>query len=152
MASIAMNKPGATVLLMGNEAVARGALEANIGIASAYPGSPSSEVLTTIAGVAKEMNIHAEWSVNEKVAMEVAGGASFAGIRSFCVMKQNGANVSADFIVNANMTGIGDAGMVVFISDDPGGMTSNNEEDSRTITKCWTIPFWRPAAPRRPRK
>ena len=141
MASIAMNKPGATVLLMGNEAVARGALEAGIGIAAAYPGSPSSEVLTTIAGVAKEMNIHAEWSVNEKVAMEVAGGASFAGIRSFCVMKQNGANVAADFIVNVNMTGIGDAGMVVFISDDPGGMTSNNEEDSRTITKWLDNPL-----------
>jgi len=141
MTSIALNKPGATLLLMGNEAVARGALEAGIGVASAYPGSPSSEVLATIAGVAEEMNIHAEWSVNEKVAMEVAGGASFAGIRSLCVMKQNGANVAADFIVNANMTGIGDAGMVVFISDDPGGMTSNNEEDSRTITKWLDNPL-----------
>jgi len=146
MASIAMNKPGAIVLLMGNEAVARGAIEAGIGVAAAYPGSPSSEVLTTIAGVAKQMNIHAEWSVNEKVAMEVAGGASFAGIRSFCAMKQNGANVAADFLVNANMTGVGDAGMVVFISDDPGGMTSNNEEDSRTITKWLDNPLLEPSS------
>ena len=141
MASIAMDKPGATVLLMGNEAVARGAIEADIGVAAAYPGSPTSEVLPTIAGVAKEMNIHAEWSVNEKVSAEVAAAASFAGIRSLCIMKQNGANVAADFIINANMTGIGEAGMVIFISDDPGGMTSNNEEDSRTITKWFDNPL-----------
>ncbi|NVL93073.1 MAG: indolepyruvate ferredoxin oxidoreductase subunit alpha [Desulfobacterales bacterium] len=146
MADIAMDKPGATVLLMGNEAVARGAIEAGIGVAAAYPGSPSSEVLTTIASAAKQRNIHAEWSANEKVAMEVAGGASFAGIRSFCSMKQNGANVSADFIVNANMTGIGIAGMVVFISDDPGGLTSNNEEDSRTITKWLDNPLLEPSS------
>jgi len=141
MASIAMDKPGATVLLMGNEAVARGAIEADIGVAAAYPGSPTSEVLPTIASVAKEMNIHAEWSVNEKVSAEVAAAASFAGIRSLCIMKQNGANVAADFIVNANMTGIGEAGMVIFISDDPGGMTSNNEEDSRTIAKWLDNPL-----------
>lgn len=146
MANIAMNKPGATVLLMGNEAVARGAIEAGIGVAAAYPGSPSSEVLTTIASIANEMNIHAEWSVNEKVAMEIAGGASFAGIRSFCSMKQNGANVAADFLVNANMTGIGDAGLVVFVSDDPGGLTSNNEEDSRTITKWLDNPLLEPSS------
>ena len=146
MADIAMDKPGATVLLMGNEAVARGAIEAGIGVAAAYPGSPSSEVLTTIASAAKQRNIHAEWSANEKVAMEVAGGASFAGIRSFCSMKQNGANVAADFIVNANMTGIGNAGMVVFVSDDPGGLTSNNEEDSRTITKWLDNPLLEPSS------
>lgn len=141
MASIAMDKPGATALLMGNEAVARGAIEAGIGVAAAYPGSPTSEVLPTIAGAAEEMNIHAEWSSNEKVATEVAAAASFAGIRSLSIMKQNGANVAADFIVNVNMTGIGEAGMVIFISDDPGGMTSNNEEDSRTITKWLDNPL-----------
>jgi len=141
MASIAMNKPGATVLLMGNEAVARGAIEAGIGVAAAYPGSPTSEVLPTIASAAEEMNIHAEWSTNEKVATEVAAAASFAGIRSLGIMKQNGANVAADFIVNVNMTGIGEAGMVIFISDDPGGMTSNNEEDSRPLSKWLDNPL-----------
>lgn len=146
MLSIAMNKPGATVLLMGNEAVARGAIEAGIGVAAAYPGSPSSEVLPAIAGVAKEMNIHAEWSVNEKVATEVAAGASFAGIRSFVVMKQNGVNVAVDFIVNLNMTGIGEGGMVIFVADDPGGMTSSNEEDSRTITKWLDNPLLEPSS------
>jgi indolepyruvate ferredoxin oxidoreductase alpha subunit len=141
MIDIAMDKPGATVLLMGNEAVARGAIEAGIGVAAAYPGSPTSEVLPTIASAAEEMNIHVEWSANEKVATEVAAAACFAGIRSISIMKQNGANVAADFIVNVNMTGIGDTGMVIFISDDPGGMTSNNEEDSRTITKWLDNPL-----------
>jgi indolepyruvate ferredoxin oxidoreductase alpha subunit len=141
MANIALDEPGARMLLMGNEAVARGAIEAGIGVASAYPGSPTSEVLPTIASVAKDMNIYVEWSVNEKVATEVAAGASFSGIRSLAIMKQNGANVAADFIVNLNMTGIGEAGMVIFISDDPGGMTSNNEEDSRTIAKWLDNPL-----------
>ena len=146
MSSIAMNKPGATVLLMGNEAVARGAIEAGIGVAAAYPGSPSSEVLYTIADVAKELNIYAEWSVNEKVATEVAAGASFAGIRSFGAMKQNGANVTADFIVNLNMTGIGDAGMVIFVSDDPGSMTSSNEQDTRNLAKWLDNPLLEPSS------
>ena len=145
MTSILMNKPGATVLLMGNEAIARGAIEAGIGVAAAYPGSPSSEVLLTIAGVAKEMDIHAEWSVNEKVGTEVAAGASFAGIRSFCAMKQNGATVTADFIVNLNMTGIGDGGIVIFVSDDPGSMTSSNEQDSRSLAKWLDNPLLEPS-------
>ena len=146
MSSISMNKPGTAVLLLGNEAVARGAIEAGIGIAAAYPGSPSSEVLPSIAEVAKEMNIHTEWSVNEKVATEVAAGASFAGIRAFSVMKQNGANVASDFIINLNMSGIGEAGVVIYIADDPGGMTSSNEEDSRTITKWFDNPLLEPSS------
>jgi indolepyruvate ferredoxin oxidoreductase alpha subunit len=147
MGSIAVNKPGATMLLMGNEAVARGAIEAGIGVAAAYPGSPTSEVLPAIASVSKAMNIHAEWSVNEKVATEVAAAGSFAGIRSFSVMKQNGVNVAADFIVNLNMTGIGEAGMVIFVSDDPGAMTSGNEEDSRTLAKWFDNPLLEPSNP-----
>jgi indolepyruvate ferredoxin oxidoreductase alpha subunit len=147
MANIAMNKPEFTMLLMGNEAIARGAIEAGIGVAAAYPGSPTSEVLPAIASVSKEMNIHAEWSVNEKVATEVAAAASFAGIRSLSVMKQNGVNVAADFIVNLNMTGIGKAGMVIFVSDDPGAMTSGNEEDSRTIAKWFDNPLLEPSNP-----
>ena len=146
MANIAVNRPGSTVLLMGNEAVARGALEAGVGVAAAYPGSPTSEVIPALAEVAAEMNIYVEWSSNEKVATEVAAGASFAGIRSFGVMKQNGANVAADFIVNLNMTGIGSAGMVIFISDDPGGGTSNNEQDSRTIAKWIDNPLMEPSS------
>ncbi len=146
MKNIALNKPGAEVLLMGNEAVARGVLEAGVSVAAAYPGSPSTEVLNTIAKVSKEMKIHAEWSTNEKVATEVAAGASFAGLRSFVAMKQNGVNVAADFIVNLNMTGIGKGGMVIFVSDDPGGSTSNNEEDSRTAAKWLDNPLMEPSS------
>lgn len=141
MESICLDAPGTEVLLMGNEAVARGAIEAGVGVATAYPGSPSSEVLGTIAGVAKQIDIHAEWSVNEKVATEVAAGASFAGMRSISVMKQNGVNVAADFLVNLNMTGIGTGGMVIFVSDDPSSKSSNNEEDSRPITKWLDMPL-----------
>ncbi|MHB8830330.1 MAG: thiamine pyrophosphate-dependent enzyme, partial [Syntrophales bacterium] len=135
MAGIATDNPGAVVLLMGNEAVARGAIEAGIGVAAAYPGSPTSEILPTIAGAAGERDIHVEWSANEKVATEVAAAASLAGIRSLAVMKQNGLNIAADFIVNLNMTGSGDGGMVIFVADDPGGMTSSNEQDSRMVAK-----------------
>jgi indolepyruvate ferredoxin oxidoreductase alpha subunit len=126
---------------MGNEAIARGAIEAGVGVAAAYPGSPTSEILPTIAGAAGERNIHVEWSVNEKVATEVAAAASLAGIRSFAVMKQNGLNVASDFIVNLNMTGIGTAGMVIFVADDPGSMTSSNEQDSRNLAKWYDNPL-----------
>jgi len=135
MASIAIDNPGSVVLLMGNEAIARGALEAGIGVAAAYPGSPTSEILPTLAGAAGERDIHVEWSANEKVATEVAAAASLAGIRSLAVMKQNGLNIAADFIVNLNMTGSGTGGMVIFVADDPGGMTSSNEQDSRAVAK-----------------
>lgn len=146
MENIAIDAPDRIVLLMGNEAVARGAIEAGIGVATAYPGSPSSEVLGTIAEVAKKMNIHAEWSVNEKVATEVAAGSSFAGIRSISVMKQNGVNVAADFLVNLGMTGIGTGGMVIFVSDDPSSKSSNNEEDSRPIAKWMDMPLMEPGS------
>ena len=105
MASTAADAPSTTQLLMGNEAIARGALEAGIGVAAAYPGNPSSEIITTLAGVAREMNIYAEWSINEKVALEVAAGASLVGIRALCAMKQNGLNVALDFLANLNLSG-----------------------------------------------
>jgi indolepyruvate ferredoxin oxidoreductase alpha subunit len=146
MANIATLKPGSTCLLMGNEAVARGVLEAGAAVASGYPGSPSSEVIPALAEAASQTDIYVEWSTNEKVAVEVAAGGSFAGLRSFCVMKQNGANVAADFIVNLNMTGIGGGGLVIFISDDPGGGTSNNEQDSRTIAKWIDNPLMEPSS------
>lgn len=146
MANIATLKPGTTALLMGNEAVARGVLEAGVAVASGYPGSPSSEVIPALAEAAATVDIYVEWSTNEKVAVEVAAGASMAGLRSFCVMKQNGANVAADFIVNCNMTGIGGGGMVIFISDDPGGGTSNNEQDSRTLAKWIDNPLMEPSS------
>ena len=84
MISIAQNTPGKTVLLMGNEAIARGALEAGVKVCAAYPGNPSSEIIGTLAKVADELGLHVEWSVNEKVALEVAAAASGRAPRPLC--------------------------------------------------------------------
>ena len=87
MSIISSGQAGERYLVMGNEAIARGALEAGISVAAGYPGTPSSEIIETLAKVSKDRNLYVEWSVNEKVAMEVAAAASFAGLRSLCVMK-----------------------------------------------------------------
>ncbi|MGQ9646228.1 MAG: thiamine pyrophosphate-dependent enzyme [Thermodesulfobacteriota bacterium] len=144
MSSIAQNAPGKTVLLMGNEAIARGALEAGVKVCAAYPGNPSSEIVGALARVAKEMGLHVEWSVNEKVALEVAAAASFAGLRGLCAMKQNGLNVACDFLLSLNLTGC-DGGLVVVVADDPSGISSSNEEDSRIFAKLGDLPLLEPA-------
>lgn len=90
MSKITENQKGLRVLLMGNEAIARGALEAGVNVAAGYPGTPSSEIVETLSKVAKEMRLYVEWSVNEKVSLEVAAAASFANLRALCPMKQNG--------------------------------------------------------------
>ncbi len=144
MSSIAQNIPGKTVLLMGNEAIARGALEAGVKVCAAYPGNPSSEIIGTLAKVAEEVGIHVEWSVNEKVALEVAAAASFAGLRGLCAMKQNGLNVASDFLLNLNLTGC-DGGLVLVVADDPAGVSSSNEEDSRLFARLGDLPLLEPA-------
>ena len=143
MTDIDMDAPGKTDLLLGNEAIARGALEAGVGFVSAYPGTPSSEIIPTLAEVAKQNNIYVEWAANEKVALESAAGASFAGIRSMAVMKQNGLNVALDFIANLQMTGI-EAGLVLLVADDPGPLSSSNEEDTRIAAKWMDFPLLEP--------
>ena len=145
MSSISQDEPGKTVLLMGNEAIARGALEAGVKVCAAYPGNPSSEIIGSLAKVADEMGLHVEWSVNEKVALEVATAASFAGLRGLCAMKQNGLNVAADFLLNLNLTGT-EGGLVVVISDDPGALSSSNEEDSRGFARIGDLPLLEPAS------
>jgi len=144
MASIELDASGTTQLLLGNEAIARGALEAGIGFAASYPGTPASEIMDTLASIAKRMGIHAEWSVNEKVALEAAAGASFAGIRAIASMKQNGINVASDFLINLTMTGIG-KGLILVVADDPGAISSSNEQDSRNICKWMDIPLLEPS-------
>ncbi len=143
--NIAVDAPGTKQLLMGNEAIARGALEAGIGVAAAYPGNPSSEIITTLAQVARETGLYAEWSVNEKVALEVAAAASFAGVRSLCAMKQNGLNVALDFLSNVNLTGIR-SGLLLVVCDDPGGISSTNEQDSRHGARTLDLPLLEPAS------
>ena len=145
MAAIDVDAPGSVQLLLGNEAFARGALEAGIGFAASYPGTPTSEILATLASVANKMNLHAEWSTNEMVAMEAAAGASFAGIPAISSMKQNGVDVVSDFLVNLGMTGIGKGGLVVVVGDDPSAISSSNEQDSRWICKWMDMPLLEPS-------
>ncbi len=114
-------------LFLGNEAVARGLYEAGCRVVSSYPGTPSTEVTEYAA---KYDEIFSEWAPNEKVAMEVAFGASVAGARSFCAMKHVGLNVAADPLFTASYTGV-NAGMVILVADDPGMHSSQNEQDSR---------------------
>jgi indolepyruvate ferredoxin oxidoreductase alpha subunit len=119
MSYLADGQKSEKYLLMGNEAIARGALEAGVSVATGYPGTPSSEIIERLATVSKKRNLYVEWSVNEKVAMEVAAAASFAGLRSICVMKQNGVNVGSDFLLHLAETGTR-GGMVLVPCDDPG--------------------------------
>ncbi|RLB20246.1 MAG: indolepyruvate ferredoxin oxidoreductase, partial [Deltaproteobacteria bacterium] len=114
---------GVTMLLQANEAIARGALEAGIIFAAGYPGNPSSEIIETLAKASKHLPIYVEWSVNEKVALEAAAGASFAGCRALASMKQNGVNVVSDFLTNLSLSGT-KGGLVLISCDDPGGISS----------------------------
>jgi indolepyruvate ferredoxin oxidoreductase alpha subunit len=132
------------VLFMGNEAIARGALEAGLSVAAGYPGTPSSEVIENLATVTKERKLYVEWSTNEKVALEVAAAASFAGLRSVCVMKQNGVNVASDFLLHLAASGTR-GGIVLVTCEDPGALSSVNEGESRYFARMLEIPLLEPA-------
>jgi indolepyruvate ferredoxin oxidoreductase, alpha subunit len=139
--------PGKSMLLMGNEAIARGAIEAGVQVCAAYPGNPSSEIIGSLSQVAEDLGIYVEWSVNEKVAVEVAAGASYAGLRGLTAMKQNGINVASDFLLNLNLTG-SKGGLVVVVCDDPSALSSSNEEDSRLYAKLGDLPLLEPSTPK----
>ena len=143
MSVIKKDAPGANELLMGNEAIARGALEAGVRVVAAYPGTPSSEVVETLSKVAVSRGLYVEWSVNEKVALEVAAAASFSGLRSLCVMKQNGVNVASDFLLHLVGSGVR-GGMVLVACDDPGALSSVNEGESRHFARMVEIPLLEP--------
>ena len=129
---------------MGNEAIARGALEAGVSVVSGYPGTPSSEVIERLSEVARERNLYVEWSTNEKVALEVAAAASFSGLRSMCVMKQNGVNVASDFLLHLASSGTR-GGIVLVECEDPGALSSVNEGESRYFARMLEIPLLEPA-------
>ncbi len=137
-------REGDEVLLMGNEAIARGALEAGVQVAAGYPGTPSSEIIETLSRFAETGKLYVEWSTNEKVAMETAAAASFAGLRSLCVMKQNGVNVASDFLLHLAGSGTR-AGMILITCDDPGALSSVNEGESRHFARLMEIPLLEPA-------
>jgi len=130
-------------LLTGNEAIARGAYEAGVGVAAAYPGTPSTEVLETLAGF-KDDAIWCEWTPNEKVALEVAIGASLVGVRSMAVMKHVGLNVASDPFMSSSYVGA-EGGMVVVVADDPGMHSSQNEQDTRNYARFAKIPLLEPS-------
>lgn len=132
-------------LLMGNEAVAMGALAAGVNVVCGYPGTPSSEVVETIAEHRGD-GVYVEWSINEKTAMEVAAGAAYAGSRVLVTMKQMGLNVCADPLMCVNYVGI-KGGLVVLSADDPGPISSQTEQDSRHFAEYSKIPVFDPQTP-----
>jgi indolepyruvate ferredoxin oxidoreductase alpha subunit len=132
-------------LLMGNQAIALGAIKAGVGVVSGYPGTPSTEILETIAK-RNPGNIYVEWSVNEKVAMEVAAGAAYTGTRSIVTMKQVGLNVASDPLMSLAYVGV-KGGMVVIVADDPGPISSQTEQDTRQFAIFSKLPIFDPSSP-----
>ena len=128
---------------MGNDAIARGALEAGVNVVTGYPGTPSSEIVEQLAKVAEESNLYVEWSVNEKVALEVAAAGSYARLKSMCVMKQVGVNVAADSLLHIAEYGTR-GGLVLVSCEDPGALSSTNEGDSRPYAKMMEFPLLEP--------
>ncbi len=129
------------LLMSGNEAVARAVWEAGVRVAAAYPGTPATEMLECVATYP---DIYAEWSVNEKVSLEVAFGAAMAGSRSFCAMKHVGMNVASDALMTMTLTGVA-GGLVIAIADDVGLSSSQNEQDSRYWGRFAHVPVLEPA-------
>ncbi len=129
------------MLLLGNEAVARGAWEAGVKVVSSYPGTPSTEITESIA---RYEDVYCEWAPNEKVALEVAIGASIAGARAMCCMKHVGLNVAADPLFTSSYTGV-NGGLVIVVADDPGMHSSQNEQDSRFYALASHVPMLEPS-------
>lgn len=132
------------MLLMGNEAIARGALEAGVALASAYPGTPSSEIALQFFQISRESDLYFEYSANEKVAMEVAAGAAMCGLKTMVSMKHVGLNVAADALITLAYTGINGA-MVIVVADDPFMFSSQNEQDTRWYGKLSGSPMLEPS-------
>ncbi|MEM2974246.1 MAG: indolepyruvate ferredoxin oxidoreductase subunit alpha [Candidatus Micrarchaeia archaeon] len=138
---------GGRMLLLGNEAIVRGALESGVGFVASYPGTPSSEIGDTFSDVAKEAGIYFEWSVNEKVATEAAAGAAFSGVRSMTFFKHFGFNVASDSVYPLPYYGV-EKGMVLLVADDPNGWSSGqSEEDTRRMIMTSHMPYLEPSNP-----
>jgi indolepyruvate ferredoxin oxidoreductase alpha subunit len=133
---------------MGNEAIALGALRAGVQVVTGYPGTPSTEILETIAKEVhgRDLPIHVEWSVNEKTALEVAAGAAWAGARALVTMKQVGLNVASDPLMSLNYVGI-KGGMVIAVADDPGPISSQTEQDTRRFGEFAKLVVFDPSSP-----
>ena len=132
-------------LLMGNQAIAMGAIRAGVGVVTGYPGTPSTEILETIAKK-NPGNIYVEWSVNEKSALEVAAGAAYTGMRTLVTMKQVGLNVASDPLMSLAYIGV-KGGMVIVVADDPGPISSQTEQDTRHFAIFSKLPVFDPSSP-----
>ncbi len=143
---ILRNTPGRRSCMLGNLAVVRGALEAGVQFFSCYPGTPSSEIGDTFARIAKSVGVTFEYSVNEKIAVEIAFAASLAGARSMCGMKHLGLNYASDPISTMPYVGV-EGGMVIVSAGDPSAITSPNEQDQRHFSRFLYYPVFDPATP-----
>lgn len=128
-------------LMIGNEAIARGAYEAGASVATAYPGTPSTEI---VSNMARYQDVYAEWAPNEKVALEVGIGASIGGARTLVAMKHVGINVAADPLYTVAYTGV-NGGLVIVSADDPGMHSSQNEQDNRGYGQFAKLPVIEPS-------
>ncbi|MCW8926106.1 MAG: indolepyruvate ferredoxin oxidoreductase subunit alpha, partial [Xanthomonadales bacterium] len=140
------DRPGNKSLLLGNEGIVRGAIESGVEVATAYPGTPSSEIADTFYRLSQASDLYFEYSTNEKVALEVAAGAAIAGMRAICSMKHVGLNVAADPLNTLCYTGV-KAGMVIITADDPSMHSSQNEQDNRFYSKLSLLPMFEPSDP-----
>ena len=131
--------------VMGNGAIALGALSAGVNLVSGYPGTPSSEIIETVSKFPHE-GTYLEWSVNEKAAMEVAAAAAYSGARAMVTMKQVGLNVASDPLMSLAYVGV-KGGMVVVSADDPGPISSQTEQDTRRFAEFARIPVFDPSSP-----
>ncbi|TFG91174.1 MAG: indolepyruvate ferredoxin oxidoreductase subunit alpha, partial [Candidatus Atribacteria bacterium] len=143
---ILTEKEGGRLFLLGNEAAVRGALESGVSLVSTYPGTPSSEIGDVFYKIAREAGVYFEFSVNEKVALEVSAAAASAGLRSFVFMKHVGLNVAADSFMSVVYTGV-EGGMIILSADDPSMYSSQNEQDNRIMTRLAGIPLLEPSNP-----
>ena len=130
--------------LMGNAAIALVAVAAGVNVVAGYPGTPSTEVLETVAKYRPD-DVYVEWSVNEKAAMELAAGAAYAGARSLVTMKQVGLNVASDPLMSLEYVGV-KGGMVILVADDPGPISSQTEQDTRHFSRFSKLPCFDPSS------
>jgi len=145
MHKLLVDSPGKEMLLLGNEAIARGALEAGLSFATCYPGTPSSEIPEQFFRISRETDLYFEYSTNEKVAMEVAAGAAVSGLRTMVTMKHVGMNVAADPMMTLAYVGI-KGGMVIINADDPAIFSSQNEQDNRCYARLSGLPMMEPTS------
>ncbi len=145
MHKLLTDQPGERMLLLGNEAIARGAVEAGVAFAATYPGTPSSEISLNLFQMSKESDLYFEYSVNEKVSLEVAAAAANSGVRSMCMMKHVGLNVAADVLMTLAYIGV-KSGLVILTADDPFMFSSQNEQDNRYYGKLAGLPVLEPSS------